>query len=77
LIGQRLARTLFSVESKVRSQSDYELTHRGVSITINYFIFEAAPDAFDKVLANARPRSSTLTITPARLSTSVKARFVN
>jgi hypothetical protein len=48
LVGKRLVRPIFVVESKVRSQPDYQFTRLGVTLEINVLIFDAAPEAFDK-----------------------------
>ena len=48
LVGKRLVRPLFFLESKVRSQPDYQFTHRGETLEIKVFIFDAAPMSFDK-----------------------------
>ena len=48
LVVKRLVRPLFVVESKVRSQPYDQFADRGVTLEINVFMLDVAPEAFDK-----------------------------
>ena len=48
LVIKRLVRPIFVVESKVRSQPNYQFADRGVTLEINVFMLDVAPEAFDK-----------------------------